>query len=56
MAPKEIVARALFDFGGFQQALSLAEVMNIDLIEVILRASEALPWRKNIVTTDSATR
>ena len=45
-APKDIVARSLFDLGGFQQALSLAEVMNVDLIEVIVQASAVLPWRE----------
>eukprot|EP00971_Amphidinium_carterae_P298535 5931475-Amphidinium_carterae.1 len=33
-SPKGIVARLLFELGGDRQALSLSEVMHVDLVEV----------------------
>eukprot|EP00397_Hematodinium_sp_SG-2012_P000200 GEMP01000200.1.p1 GENE.GEMP01000200.1~~GEMP01000200.1.p1 ORF type:complete len:2672 (+),score=706.44 GEMP01000200.1:330-8018(+) len=40
--PMSIIARLLFELGGSSQAEALAEVMGVDLIEVILNSSHSL--------------
>jgi hypothetical protein len=46
--PKGIVARLLFELSGHKQALALSEVMNVDLVEVIVNNSWALPsWTQH---------
>ncbi|CAE8675054.1 unnamed protein product, partial [Polarella glacialis] len=40
--PKGIVARLLFELEGHRQALSLSEMMSVDLVEVIVKSSFVL--------------
>ncbi len=42
-APKDIIARLLFQLEGRQEAMELSDMMNIDLVEVVLTSSQPLP-------------